>query len=138
MATSTGDNCSDASEVIITFSDDSSQSADGCGLFTFAIERTWTATDACGNTATCVQTIAIADNEGPVVTCPADQTLTCDTQPFPIATTIDEFLELGGTVSDNCTNTDDLSITVTNIPPSISMLDFCPSSSVEDLSLIHI
>ena len=33
------------------------------------IQRKWTATDACGQTATCIQNIFIADNTPPVVTC---------------------------------------------------------------------
>lgn len=33
------------------------------------IRRTWTATDACGQSVTCVQNIFIADNTPPVVTC---------------------------------------------------------------------
>ncbi|HRX86886.1 MAG TPA: HYR domain-containing protein, partial [Phycisphaerae bacterium] len=37
------------------------------------ITRTWTATDACGNTADCAQTIATVDETAPVITCPADQ-----------------------------------------------------------------
>ena len=33
------------------------------------IKRTWTATDACGQTATCVQNIIVADNTPPVIVC---------------------------------------------------------------------
>jgi hypothetical protein len=35
------------------------------------IKRTWIATDACGQTATCVQNIYIVDNTPPVITCHA-------------------------------------------------------------------
>jgi len=35
---------------------------------------TWTATDACGNAATCTQTVTITDNnQPPVINCPADK-----------------------------------------------------------------
>src|SRR5678809_357331 len=47
----------------------------GC---TQTITRTYRATDGCGNTATCAQTI-IKNNDAtpPVITCPADITLQC-------------------------------------------------------------
>ncbi|MFN4253893.1 MAG: MopE-related protein [Saprospiraceae bacterium] len=38
----------------------------------------WTATDASGNTATCVTLVSVTENEEPVVTCPADMTVTAD------------------------------------------------------------
>ena len=41
------------------------------------IERTWSATDDCGNTATCLQIIDVADDTPPVITCPADVNLDC-------------------------------------------------------------
>ena len=36
------------------------------------IDRTWKATDACGNVATCVQHITFVDTTAPVITCPPD------------------------------------------------------------------
>jgi PKD repeat protein len=40
------------------------------------IRRTWTARDACGNTATCVQTITVNDNTPPIITnCPQNVTV---------------------------------------------------------------
>ena len=41
------------------------------------IERTWIATDSCGNADTCVQTITVRDITKPVVTCPADKVFDC-------------------------------------------------------------
>jgi hypothetical protein len=35
----------------------------------------WTVTDISGNTATCTQTITVVDSQVPVITCPADQTV---------------------------------------------------------------
>ena len=45
------------------------------------IERTFTATDDCGNTATAVQYISIQDTTPPVIEVPADQTVECDNVP---------------------------------------------------------
>ncbi len=47
---------------------------------------TLTATDACGETATCTATINIAMNNAPTVTCPGDQTLeVCSLDPITIS-----------------------------------------------------
>jgi len=64
----------------------------------YTITRTWIATDASGNTATCVQTISIADNTPPVITCPVVLSpIPCGTIPsFGFATAIDA---CDGTVS---------------------------------------
>ncbi len=40
-----------------------------------SIQRTWTATDACSNTATCIQTILVRDNIAPTITCPQNLTV---------------------------------------------------------------
>lgn len=46
------------------------------------ITRIWSATDACGNTSTAVQTITITDQTPPVfVNLPLDRTVTCDAIP---------------------------------------------------------
>src|SRR5204862_6435949 len=36
----------------------------------YAVTRTWTATDDCGNTATCARTIQVRDITPPSITCP--------------------------------------------------------------------
>src|SRR5207249_1199378 len=41
------------------------------------INRTWTATDDCGNHSTCVQQITVRDTRGPILTLPADAMLEC-------------------------------------------------------------
>ncbi len=41
--------------------------------------RTWQATDGCGNTATCSQTVTVSDNMPPVLTCAPDKTEVCGT-----------------------------------------------------------
>jgi M6 family metalloprotease-like protein len=58
------------------------------------ISRSWTATDICGNAASCVQTIHIVDTTPPVLSpLPADVTLECD-DPVPPPPTV--------TATDNC------------------------------------
>ena len=53
------------------------------------ITRTWTATDACGNTTTAIQTITIEDTTPPVLNgVPDDTTATCDAIPAPPVVTV--------------------------------------------------
>ncbi|MCB0795467.1 MAG: T9SS type A sorting domain-containing protein, partial [Flavobacteriales bacterium] len=84
------DNCKDqwpvyASETIIG-------DVDHCS---YAIVRTWTATDDCGNMATATQTIEVIDTIDPVIVgVPADQTVECDA-------TIDPAVEMLY-AEDNC------------------------------------
>lgn len=96
------DDCSDANSITLTFVDDESGLTD-CGDSGIFI-RTWTATDACGLTATCVQTITI-NNNAPLLNCPnLDITIECNDGrgendlPKP-------------TFSDDCSNTDGLTLT---------------------------
>ena len=135
MATAT-DNCSAVADIIITSSDVSTQGTDGCSQFEFMITRTWQAEDPCGNINTCVQVIMIEDSTDPIVICPADVTgLTCDMSPLPTAFTIDDFVAIGGTVGDNCSNISELSFSVVNDPIDQTELNFCPGSSEADRTL---
>src|SRR5260370_10254348 len=42
---------------------------------TFDATRTWQATDACSNSATCSQTVTVIDTTAPVITCSSNKTL---------------------------------------------------------------
>ncbi len=44
----------------------------------FTVTRTWAATDACGNRATCSQTVTVVDTAPPAIVCPSDRTFACD------------------------------------------------------------
>ena len=69
------DDCSDASELTLTFVDNDSNLNNCTGFFT----RTWTATDACGLTSTCVQTISILNESALNVPCTPDNfTMECN------------------------------------------------------------
>jgi alpha-tubulin suppressor-like RCC1 family protein len=61
----------------------------------YTISRTWTATDACGNTTNGVQTIRVEDTTPPSVAAPADVTVSCSADTSTAA--------LGeAAVTDNC------------------------------------
>lgn len=66
------DNCDPAPTATYSDSVDNGQ----CPIASI-ITRTWTVSDACGNTATCLQTIKVRDTRRPVLTCPPDRTINC-------------------------------------------------------------
>jgi len=89
------DNCTPENEITVSFSDE--VVAETCeNKIQKQIVRTWMAVDACGNAATCVQTINIIDDIPPVITCPANITVDCGQDIDP------EVLESKATATDNC------------------------------------
>ena len=70
-----------------------------CGTGT--VTRKWRLSDCTGNSADCSQVVTVVDTKAPDVTCPADATVECFT----------EVDYLPPTASDNCTPTEDLTIT---------------------------
>src|SRR5439155_1571244 len=74
------------------------------------IDRTWKATDACGNTATCVQHLNFVDTTAPGITCPPDKQLNCGDPTDPGHTGT-------ATATDNCGGAVSLSFTDTGTPP---------------------
>ena len=85
-------------------------SADNCGVVSTTNDApalfplgnttvTWTVTDAAGNSSTCTQVVTVVDTEAPVITCPADLTVSanggvCDATGVAIGSPV---------VTDNCT-----------------------------------
>lgn len=88
IATAT-DNCS----VSVSYKD--KVTSQNC--FTY-IERTWTATDPCGNTSTCVQRIILVDRTAPVLANCGPLNLNCG-DPIPPAT-----------ATDNCTASQNITL----------------------------
>ena len=87
------DNCQGMSgEIMVVFSD--STIAGGC-TNDFVVERTWIATDSSGNTSSCVQTIEIRDTIAPIISCPADVTISCELPSDSGSTGV-------ATATDNC------------------------------------
>lgn len=84
---SASDTCS-GEDVNLTFEDVTT--AGNCEG-TYSVSRTWTATDACGNTATAVQTINVQDITPPVIaSLPEASTIECEVTPeFAQATATD-------------------------------------------------
>jgi len=92
------DNCASLEEMTIAFVDeDISEVCENNVQRQF--NRTWTATDLCGNFATCTQLIKIIDDLAPAIVCPADITVNCGQNITP------ESLELTATAFDSCSNT---------------------------------
>lgn len=91
----------------------------------YSFTRTWTVTDACGNTTTQQQIIAVSDNTPPQLTCPSDITVaTPDDIPHADLSSI--------TATDNCSSSEN--ITIQFIDEDYTGLDdqpgFCPTSII--------
>lgn len=97
----------DCGQVTITHSD-----APAGGCTERDIDRTWTATDACGNQASCVQHIRFSDTTPPTISCPAD----VEIRP---GDSVD--LSAVATASDNC---DDVRVDFQDTPTGCNGQDF--------------
>ena len=61
------------SAVLVSYTDSVTNNCGG----TKVIARRWTATDDCGNSTNCVQTITVRDISKPALVCPPDLVLEC-------------------------------------------------------------
>src|SRR4029450_4867582 len=76
----------------------------------FTLTRTYQATDVCGNSATCTQTITVNDTTPPTITCPASTNVTCAADgPAPNTSLVN--------ASDTCAGT----VTVTHVGDVMSL-----------------
>ena len=92
------DNCSPSGSIIISYADNITP---GTCDTRYTINRTWKATDVCGNERTDVQTINVGDTEGPIVTMP-DFSVSCPSDIPSAYATIADFEADGGTAIDGC------------------------------------
>lgn len=83
------DNCDPEPSVELSIT--STQTEDGsCSDFSYVETRTWTISDACGNSIEHIQVVTVEDTTAPEITCPPAVTVTCDNDPseagFPSVT----------------------------------------------------
>ncbi len=92
------DNCNS-----VTITNNITTTADASGVFLQGTTQVvWTATDGCGNTATCMASVTVEDNMPPIVGCPNDLSAQCSTAEQTPYATFAEFTAAGGLVLDNC------------------------------------
>ncbi|HWR82282.1 MAG TPA: T9SS type A sorting domain-containing protein [Candidatus Deferrimicrobium sp.] len=118
------------------------------------IDRTWTATDTCGNTSSCVQRITIRDITPPVITCPPNVVFDCQMGDAGVATATDNcdpspdigssdvvvnarcpiIIDRTWTATDTCGNTSSCvqRITICDITPPVIT---CPPNVVFDCQM---
>jgi len=73
------------------------------------ITRTWTAMDACGNSASCYQIIAVTNTHGPTITCPAKANIDCTASTLPANTGT-------ATATDGCSGVASITYTDADAP----------------------
>jgi|GEM_PF-3961311 len=81
------------------------------------ITRLWTIMDACGNSSTCNQVINIIDSTPPVLTCPANMTITCTASTAPANTG-------NALANDNCNPSPTVTFS------DVTMAGNCPQASI--------
>src|SRR6185436_18446451 len=99
------DNCD--STPTITYNQTTTQTSNGtCTDQNYTLTRTWTATDNCGNSSSCTQTIAVSDSIAPVLAgCPANTTAVCSAVPATASPTATDNCDSTPTITYNQTTT---------------------------------
>ncbi len=147
------DNC--GSDFTLTFAD---VTTPGACAGSYSVTRTWTATDACGNTSEASQKINVQDVTAPIVSCPANitvnndrgvcgatvvvpkPTVAADCSSVTLTNSFNETADASGlypvgttsivwTVKDNCGNTSTCSMTVT-VTDTEAPVVTCPANIV--------
>ncbi|MEM6320933.1 MAG: GEVED domain-containing protein [Bacteroidota bacterium] len=96
------DNCEATEDLTITVEE---EKIDGICAGNYTLRRTWTASDACGNTSVVTQNITVEDNTAPILTdIPMDITVACGQVPTPETIS----------VTDNCEPTEALRISMSD------------------------
>lgn len=107
------DNCSTAGAISLSYSDTIIDPATPpCDAYQYTIERTWTATDACGNTTDYIQLVDVIDTTAPTFTVPVDIVMNADAGGCDLTLTVDE-IGIPTDMHDNCTPVADLVVTPT-------------------------
>ncbi len=143
------------SDFTLTFADVTTA---GACAGSYSVTRTWTATDACGNTSEASQKINVQDVTAPVVSCPANitvnndrgvcgatvvvpkPTVAADCSSVTLTNSFNETADASGlypvgttsivwTVKDNCGNTSTCSMTVT-VTDTEAPVVTCPANIV--------
>ena len=78
VAPTANDNCSGPITPVLN-----ETRVDGNCPANYTLQRTWTASDECGNSNSVTQTVTVRDTMAPVVTVPADIAVSCDAVPAP-------------------------------------------------------
>jgi gliding motility-associated-like protein len=91
-------------------------------IYTFVYE----VSDFCGNTVSCIHTVAVGDIIPPVMKCPASITVTCAEDVPPILQTFDEFVAAGGDAYDN----EDLDISSFTLVSETHSDTICPKDII--------
>jgi hypothetical protein len=144
--------------VVITKTETSTQTASGCGKYSYFINRTWTATDDSGNSVTRTQKITVSDTQAPVFDANTPSTLNIGTAPDAVTCVAAVNFNMANFVSD-CQDAADITITNTKLSgPAFAVpaganisaanyqlgtyvirftaTDACGNSSTKDLTLV--